>query len=403
MMTKKLQPWQKVQGIYVHIPFCVQKCLYCDFVSYAGADKEQMLAYADAACREIAAQAKLRDARSISEISFAPLPVNEHATIYFGGGTPSLLPSCATEKIVAALKEYGYWRQPAEATIEVNPGTADLAKLITFRQMGFDRVSFGVQSLIDRELRTIGRIHTAQEALAVVAMARQAGFDRINADVIYGLPGQSLQSLQYTLQGLTDAGVDHLSVYGLIVEDGTPLEKLVASGKMTLPDDDAAADMYEYVQRFASEHGFARYEISNYAKAGQQSLHNLVYWNYHPYAAFGAAACGFDGQARYTATANVADYIAQAKAGKFTYDIEKLSDAEMLSEYMFMGLRKNSGADLREAQMRFGVDVMAQYARELEPFFERGLLIYDEKSKRLHLTEQGMEVGNQIFEIFVTA
>lgn len=393
-MTNGLQPWQEVQGIYIHIPFCVQKCLYCDFVSYAGMDEQLMQDYADAVFREIGL--RMADGR------WRNMPVNKHATIYFGGGTPSLLPLRATARIAAALKEYGCWRQPAEATIEVNPGTADLARLKALHQMGFDRISFGVQSLVDSELRTIGRIHTAAEALAAVTMARQAGFSRINADVIYGLPGQMLASLQYTLEGLAAAGVDHLSVYGLIVEEGTPLQKLVDSGRLTLPDDDAAADMYEYVQCFTRKQGFERYEISNYAQAGQKSLHNLVYWQYHPYAAFGAAACGFDGQARYTAAADVNAYIAQAQTGNFVYDTEKLDAAEMLSEYMFMGLRKNSGADLCEAQMRFSVDVMEKYAGELKPFLERGLLIYDASGRRLRLTEQGMEVGNRIFEIFVT-
>lgn len=394
-MTKNNLPsWQKVQGIYVHIPFCVQKCLYCDFVSYAGMDEKLMQDYADAVCNEI----RLR----MTDGKWRNLSVNEDATIYFGGGTPSLLPVSATSKIVAALKDSGCWRQPAEATIEVNPGTADLYKLRELRQMGFDRVSFGVQSLSDSELRTIGRIHTAAQALEAIAWARNAGFERINADVIYGLPGQSMASLANTLEGLAAAGVDHLSVYGLIVEEGTPLEKLVDSGKLQLPDDDAAADMYEYVQSFTRDHGFMRYEISNYAKAGQESLHNLVYWQYHPYAAFGAAACGYDGQARYTGAAQVADYISQSRANSFIYDEEKLTNREMFSEYMFMGLRKNSGADLREAQSRFGIDVLAEYEGTLSPFFEQKLLIYDADEGRLRLTEQGMELGNQIFEIFVT-
>jgi oxygen-independent coproporphyrinogen-3 oxidase len=225
------------------------------------------------------------------------LPINPNATIYFGGGTPSTLPIECVSEIVGALKNHKYWQEPAEATIEVNPGTADLEKLKALRYLGFDRISFGVQSLNDVELKTIGRIHSAQEALQAIAWAKEAGFNRISADLIYGLPGQTLTSLRKTLEELTATGIEHVSVYGLIVEEGTPLAKLVDEGKLVLPEEDIAADMYEFVQSFLKEQGFERYEISNYAKKGQYSKHNLVYWKYEPYAAFGAAAEDREGRA----------------------------------------------------------------------------------------------------------
>lgn len=385
-----LRSWQQVQAVYVHIPFCVQKCLYCDFASYACRNRKMQQEYVAAVCREIERKGRMGKA------------VNPAATVYFGGGTPSVLPAEDIAEIVAAMKNNGWWQQPAEATIEVNPGTADKDKLQALCQLGFDRVSFGVQSLQDSELAAIGRIHTAREALDAVAMAQAAGFKRINADVIYGLPQQTLRSLEDTLQQLTATGIEHLSVYGLILEEGTPLTKLVQAGKVQLPDEDAAADMYEFVQRFLQENGYERYEVSNYARSGAYSQHNLAYWRYLPYEAFGAAACAFDGARRVTATADVAAYIAGSAAGEDIYDIELLSDAELVGEFMFMNLRKTAGADLAQARERYGVDVWEKYRAELEPLREAGFIDYDEKRQILRLTESGMEVGNRIFEIFVT-
>lgn len=385
-----LRPWQQVQAIYVHIPFCVQKCLYCDFASCACHDSRLQQEYVAAVCCEIERRGRMGKT------------INPAATIYFGGGTPSVLPAEGISKLVAALKSCGWWQQPAEATIEVNPGTADMTKLQALRKLGFDRISFGVQSLQDGELAAIGRIHTAREALDAVAMAQAAGFQRINADVIYGLPQQTLRSLEDTLQQLTATGIEHLSVYGLILEEGTPLTRLVEQGRVRLPDEDTATDMYEFVQRFLRGQGYERYEISNYARGGAYSRHNLVYWQYLPYEAFGAAACAFDGAGRMTATADVAAYIAGSASGRDIYDTEQLTAAELVSEFMFMNLRRTAGADLRQVRERYGVDVWAKYRAELEPLQAAGLVAYDDERQILRLTESGMEVGNRIFEIFVT-
>ena len=390
-----------------------------------------MRAYTDSLCHEI-------EVRSEEAVKVAA-----GATIYFGGGTPSVLPTDCLERIVSTLKVCGFWQNPVEATIEVNPGTADLEKLQRLRAAGFDRVSFGVQSLQDEELRSIGRIHTAQQALEAIALAKQAGFRRISCDLIYGLPGQSLASLKDTIFRLTKTGIEHLSVYGLILEEGTPLERLVTSGKMLLPDEDEAADMYELVQRLLAEADFERYEISNYAKNGQYSRHNTVYWQYHPYIAFGAAACGFavndstysDERSTYyardhqtssasaapvethanfayrrTAISTVPEYIATANALTSSnwrtselYSIEAITLSQQLEESMFMDLRRVAGADLAEAQARFGVDVWQRYGLQLEPIIKKGLARYDGDKQRLWLTPKGMEIGNQIFAIFVDA
>ena len=388
--------WQQYQAIYVHIPFCKQKCLYCDFASYACFGEREMRTYTDALCHEIEVRAE-----EASNVAFG-------ATIYFGGGTPSVLPTDCLEGIVSTLKSCGFWQKPAEATIEVNPGISDVNKLKRMREAGFDRISFGVQSLQDEELRTIGRIHNAEEALIAIDMARTAGFRRISCDLIYGLPGQSLASLKDTICRLTKTGIEHMSVYGLIVEEGTPLERLVNSGQMVLPDEDIAADMYELVQRLLAEAGFERYEISNYAKNGQYSRHNTVYWQYHPYIAFGAAACGMEKALRRTAASTVPEYIAAAQAltsGNWRtselYTSESLTLQQQLEEFMFMGLRRAAGADLAEARTRFGVDVWQRYQKELAPYIAQGLVGYEVAAERLYLTPAGMELGNQIFAIFI--
>lgn len=357
-----------------------------------------MRAYTETLCHEI-------EVRAGEAANVAP-----GATVYFGGGTPSVLPMDCLELIVSTLKSCGFWHKPAEATIEVNPGTADLQKLKRLRAVGFDRISFGVQSLQDKELRAIGRIHSAQEALEAIDMARAAGFARISCDLIYGLPEQTLASLEDTLWQLLATGIEHVSVYGLIMEEGTPLEHLVNSGRMVLPDEDTAADMYELVQGLLAKAGFERYEISNYAKNGQYSRHNTVYWQYHPYMAFGAGACGMEKAMRRTAASTVPAYIAAAQALMPTnwrtselYTFEGLTLQQQLEEFMFMGLRRAAGADLAEARTRFGVDVWQRYQKELVPLIDQGFVLYDAAGERLLLTEAGMELGNQIFAIFVDA
>lgn len=396
-MQRDKKAYEQYQAIYIHIPFCRQKCLYCDFASYAGFGADDMAAYTRALCREIAARS--------DEAS----KVNANATIYFGGGTPSVLPTVCIAQIVNALKKYNFWQRPLEAAIEVNPGTADLAKLQALKSLGFDRISFGVQSLNDNELHAIGRIHNAQKALESVELAKAAGFARISCDLIYGLPLQTLDSLQNTLLRLTNTGIEHISVYGLILEAGTPLAALVEAGKISLPDEDIAADMYELVQSVLKEQGFARYEISNYAKNGQYSRHNAVYWRYEPYLGFGAAACGFDGSCRRTAASGIQEYIAaaaklQAENWQHSalYNIEVLSKNMQLEEFMFMGLRQACGVNLAQAEERFAVDVWQKFAQDLHPFIEKDLVVYDAQQQRLCLTERGMAVGNQVFEIFVT-
>jgi oxygen-independent coproporphyrinogen-3 oxidase len=398
------------EGVYVHTPFCMQKCLYCDFASYAGLGVAVQERYVADLCREI----RLRGQH-----------VRSGATIFFGGGTPTVLTTDQLTRIVTALQQQGIWRQPAEATIEANPGTVDLAKLKALRALGFDRLSLGVQSLNDTELKTVGRIHTAAQALEAIRLAQQAGFTRINADVITGLPGQTVASLQTTLTGLIEAGLTHLSVYSLILEPGTPLEKLVAAGKLTLPDEDLEAELYQTAVEFLQKTPLQRYEVSNYAVPGQESRHNLLYWHYRPYLGLGAAAVSFNGRDRFNAVRTVAAYCeAVEQAGgepvmpttligdgvKVTAtettsafpwgQVETLTNQDHLEEYLFLGLRTTAGLNLREAQERFHCDVWTRYGKELQTFMDQGCLVY-EPGRRLFLTSKGLRFGNRIFEVFI--
>ena len=374
--------WEQVQGIYIHIPFCMQKCLYCDFASFAGKN-DLMHQYAVALANEIRRRA-------------AEMPVSERATLYFGGGTPSLLPIDDLKIIINALKETELWREPAEVTMEMNPGTVDFAKLCQYREMGIDRVSFGVQSLNDEELKIIGRLHTASEALMAIEQASKAGFERISADLIFGLPTQTLATFKDTLSIIVDSAISHLSVYGLTVEEGTPLAAKLSTGSLTLPSEEAAEMMYDHTIRYLEEHELHRYEISNFARTGQESLHNLVYWRYLPYYGFGSAACSYDGKQRMSNAADIESYIRGAAP-----TIEQLPARTSLAEFMFLGLRTTEGINLSIAKERFGVEVMSMFGQEIEKYINREMLSFNPAAHNLKLTKLGMKFGNEIFELFL--
>jgi len=374
--------WEQIQGIYIHIPFCMQKCLYCDFASFAGKSK-LMHQYALTLADEIRRRA-------------GEMPISKRATVFFGGGTPSLLPIDDLKMIINVLKETELWREPAEVTMEMNPGTVDFAKLCQYREMGIDRVSFGVQSLNDNELKTIGRLHTASEALKVIEQASKAGFERISADLIYGLPSQTLATFKDTLATIVDSAISHLSVYGLTVEEETQLAAMLAKGSLVLPSEEEAEMMYDHNIRYLEEHGLYRYEISNFARAGQESLHNLVYWHYLPYYGFGSSACSYNGKQRMTNVADIESYIRGAVP-----NIEQLPARTSLAEFMFLGLRTTEGINLSIAKERFGVDVMAMFGQEIEKYINKEMLSFDSAENNLKLTKLGMKFGNEIFELFL--
>ena len=423
-----MERWEQFQGVYVHTPFCLQKCLYCDFPSYAGFTEDARQQYAEALCREIEVRSFRRE-----------LSVAEGATVYFGGGTPTVLSVAQIGRIVDCLKQNGWWKEPAEATIEANPGTVDEPKLEALREMGFDRISIGVQSLQDNELRALGRIHTAEQAVEAVRAAKQAGFQRINADLMSGIPCQTEESFGKTLDTILQLGLSHISVYSLILEEGTPLARLVEEGSVQLPDEEASFNMYEMTTDVLAQAGLQRYEISNYAAPGQESLHNLVYWHYEPYAAFGVGACTFTGTERRTNTFDVWQFIkgwqeeevcsrsngmseciqdassvykpsgenggaedislSAGKEDSALWQIAPLDRKTQVSEAMIMGLRLRSGVSSDMMQKRFGIDIQHYYGKELERLRQNKMAEW--ARGRLRLTEYGMRYGNQAFEAFV--
>ena len=410
-----MERWEKFQGVYVHTPFCLQKCLYCDFPSYAGLPEEVRQRYVDALCREI-------EVRSLQ----CELPVAKEATIYFGGGTPTVLSTEQIAKVVASLKEYGWWNNPAEATIEANPGTVNAETLKALREIGFDRISLGVQSLQDNELRALGRIHTAEQALYAIEEAKQAGFRRINADLMSGIPCQTAESFRNTMNKILQMNLSHISAYSLILEEGTPLERMVREDKVQLPDEEVSYNMYEMTTDILAKAGLQRYEISNYAAPGEESLHNIVYWHYEPYAAFGAGACTFNGKERRTNTTDVQEYIkgwnmaevvsrnsgtgtVMRRTGDFEddgevgegtlWEPERLERKTQISEALFMGLRMTEGIELRRFEKRYGISVQELYQNELTTLKAQGMI--DISNRYLHLTPYGMRFGNRVFETFV--
>ncbi len=391
-----MERWEQFQGVYVHTPFCLQKCLYCDFPSYAGFPEEVRQQYVNALCREIEIRSLHRE-----------MPVAKGATVYFGGGTPTVLSTEQIAKVVASLKEYGWWNDPAEATIEANPGTVNAETLKALREIDFDRISLGVQSLQDNELRALGRIHTAEQALYAIEEAKQAGFRRINADLMSGIPCQTAESFRDTMNKILQMNLSHISAYSLILEEGTPLERMVRGGKVQLPDEEVSYNMYEMTTEVLAQAGLQRYEISNYAVPGEESRHNIVYWHYEPYAAFGVGACTFTGTERRTNTTDVLQYIqgsanlslSTIKTDSNLWQTESLDRKTQISEVMIMGLRMTDGVNLQKIQQRFGIDILESYCKEIQILLDRKMA--ECEGRTLRLTPYGMRYGNRAFEAFI--
>lgn len=373
-------------GIYIHIPFCKQKCYYCDFPSYAGKE----------ACQDMYLDALLFEIRKAGEIYQGRIV----DTVFFGGGTPSVLQKEALPRVIAALRESFALADDAEISAEANPGTVDIAKLIQWRNAGINRISFGVQSFHDSLLRSIGRIHTAEQATEAIRLARETGFDNINLDLIYGLPSQTVEMLEADVKQAVSLGIDHLSVYGLIVEEETVLEQMVDAGKVTLPSDEDEEAMYDWVTTHLEDIGYHRYEISNYAKGGKVCRHNLKYWRFQDYLGLGSAAHSFVDGKRFANERGVEDYIRRIKEeGTARLNEEKKTTAELRGEYIFLALRTVDGVDTEDFKRTFGMDFFAQYGDIINRMMTEGLITED--GRYVRLTKHGMKYGNRVFAQFI--
>ena len=376
---------QNALGIYVHIPFCRAKCSYCAFVSQV-CDHSVQQSYVAALCREIAAAG--------GDFS---VPAD---TVFFGGGTPTLLPAAELARILQALRATFSLTENAEISLEANPGTVDVDSLILLRQAGFNRLSLGVQSFDDQVLRGIGRIHRAEEAAQAVGMARTAGFENISMDLMFGLPRQSVDSWRETLARAVSLEPDHISAYGLKLEEETPLAALVAAGQVTLPAEREEEAMYDWLNEFLPQQGFSRYEISNYARPGRECRHNLKYWRTLPYRGFGVAAHSFDGIARFANTEELSRYITRMEAGESAEEFrETLDEPDRMAEYVFLALRTTAGLSASDFEVRFGRAFTDYYVVAIAELKKSGLLANEKNQWRL--TEKGLKLSNQAFVKFL--
>jgi oxygen-independent coproporphyrinogen-3 oxidase len=378
-------------SLYLHIPFCQRRCTYCDFNTYAGLE-DLFIPYTVALAEEV------RQAGRGERV----------ATIFFGGGTPSILPVALVADLLAACRDAFAVDADAEISLEANPGTVDEARLAGLRRLGVNRLSFGVQSALADELALLGRLHTFDQAAQAVSMACAAGFEDISLDLIFGLPHQSLKNWEATLEAALALSPDHLSAYCLTVEEGTPLADWVASGRVPPPDPDLAAEMYERAEKTLSEAGFTHYEISNWARSGHECRHNLVYWRNGAYMGFGAGAHSHrDGQSRrelverrWWNVSAPADYIARVQAGETPEaGSEEIDAAQAMGETMMLGLRLNEGVSAGAFWDRFGRVLDKVYGHELDELTTRGLIEWN--SQRVRLTARGRLLGNQVFMRFL--
>lgn len=383
-MTSRSAHARPPGGVYVHIPFCIRKCPYCDF--YSTTDLSLVPAFLDALEREIRTAA-------VADLEFDSL--------YLGGGTPSVLTPGQVRRILAGLFGVFAFGTDVEANVEVNPGTVDLDKLAAYRAAGLNRVTVGVQSFSDRNLGFLGRIHSAAEAGHAVRWARAAGFDHIGLDLIYGLPGQTREDWIEDMRAAVGLQPEHLSCYLLTVEPSTPLHREVLCGRVAPVGDQTAAALFETTVEFLAERGYRQYEVSNFARAAgdgdtaNRSRHNRKYWNFSPYLGFGPGAHSFVEPRRFWNHRSLGRYLEDVAAGRLpTADAEDLSRGQMMMEAVFLGLRQNDGIDLAAFRCKFGIDLVERCAEQLKELTGAGRAQLG--ADRLSLTSAGMLVLDSI-------
>ncbi len=374
-------------GVYLHIPFCKSRCSYCDFATDVWRSGEAVERYVDAMVNEIhrvGVTGALTDVRATD-------------TIYFGGGTPSLLMPSQVEKLIASIHLKFEISSVAEITMEMNPATVTPDTLAAYRELGVNRASFGVQTFNDRDLKLLARGHDANDARNTFAMLRDVGFDNISFDLIAGLPGQTLDDWQSNLDEAVAMQPEHLSLYLLEIHEGTPLAEQLRTYRRPMPDEDVAAEMYELMIDRLTEAGYEQYEISNFAEPGFESRHNTKYWRLDPVFGFGVSAHSFDGTQRYANERDPAKYVSMIENGGSSEVMRETIDTA--SEFIFLGLRLNEGVDLGEFQTRFDVSLTDQYGNEIGELTTDGLI--EQSDQKLRLTRKGMLFSNEVFQAFV--
>ena len=368
--------------LYVHIPFCIKKCDYCDFLSGPANAKTQNN-YVEALLTEISKSGDFSE--------------REISTVFIGGGTPSAVQSENIIRIMEALRRRFVFSDNAEITMEANPGTLTSEKLKDYREAGINRLSIGLQSADDEELRALGRIHTYQEFLESYHLARAAGFDNINIDLMSAIPGQTRKSWNRNLKTVVDLKPEHISAYSLIVEEGTPFAKR----KLDLPGEDEEYQMYEDTARILGEYGYLQYEISNYARKGYECRHNKGYWMRTDYLGLGLGAASLiGGDTRWNNTSDMQEYLQNGdNLQRIRKDTVVLTRKEQQEEFMFLGLRMTEGVSEADFQECFGVPLLKVYGEPLKKYKNMELL--ENKNGFWRLTPRGIHVSNWILADFL--
>ena len=377
---------KKDLGLYIHIPFCVKKCAYCDFLSWSG-DKEQRVDYVRALEQEILSYKNFAEDYQVT-------------TLYFGGGTPSVLEGELLERIMEAICRTFQIEEKAEVTLEMNPGTALKEKLELYKKLGINRLSMGIQSVKNENLKLLGRIHTYEDFLESYCMAREAGFDNLSGDLISSLPGQTLAEWKEELKILMETPLEHVSVYQLIIEEGTEFYKKYGECEELLPDEETSREIYLWTGKYLKSRGFEQYEISNYAREGKQSAHNLRYWERKDYLGLGLGGASMIRNMRMSNTRDWDKYMAYCRdPGKIREEVEVLEESGQMEEFMFLGLRKTRGISKKEFRRTFGKDIDLVYEKTLEKYLKNGML--QESGDRIFLSEEGILLSNQVFADFL--
>lgn len=377
-------------GIYIHIPFCKSRCSYCDFATDVYRNNDAVERYVNALCQEIT---------NFSRLSTLDSQLID--TIYFGGGTPSLLTAQQLEKILNVVHQTFSIAPKVEFTLEMNPATVTLEKLQEFKSLGVNRASFGVQTFDDRALKILARGHDANDARKTFELLRQANFDNISFDLIAGLPNQTLQNWEDNLKQALELEPEHLSLYLLEIHEATPLAEQIRSKRQPLPDEDLAAEMYELMLEKVVEKGYEQYEISNFAKPTFESRHNSKYWLCDPVFAFGVSAHSFDGKkTRWANERDTNKYVQMIENGASPIVEKNVLDAmQVAGEFAFLNLRLTKGLNLEEYKERFGIDLLINYAEDLKHLEEAELIEFE--NNYLRLTKKGMVYSNEVFAVFI--
>ncbi len=370
-------------SIYIHIPFCVKKCSYCDFLSFPGTE-EDMERYRKAILTEI-------ENAEENGLQY------EVQTVYIGGGTPSRVSPCLIENIMDSLRKKYSFAENAEISMEMNPGTLQEGALKIYKNAGINRLSIGCQSLDDEELKLLGRIHTAEDFIRTFHDVREAGFTNINVDLMSSIPGQGTDKFRRSLEKVIALGPEHISAYSLIVEPGTPFYSKYERGELDLPDEETVTETDRMARSVLMEKGYLRYEISNFAKEGYECRHNLVYWNHGDYRGFGPGAASLIGKHRFTVTRSYRSYL--KNPGKEMEEDFELSGREAMEEFMFLGLRTCSGVSEEAFKKAFNRDIKEIFGDVIRKQQKEGLLVY--KNGRYLYTENAMDVSNILMSEFL--